>query len=129
MGVLKSQGNSYVVMVLTRTAYLTARQSKIETPYLQFQDVTVGSLSQQTQHICILLIQRRPNVEDVGPTLSKCYTNVLCFLGIYHFRYNTVYYLSIIYNNINPYPAKVICLNFHPLEVVSRHRDPQLQVG
>ena len=30
---------------------------------------------------------------------------------------------------INPYPAKVIYLNFHPLEIVSRYRDPQLQVG
>ena len=30
---------------------------------------------------------------------------------------------------VNPYPAKLIYLNFHPLEVVSRHRDPQLQVG
>ena len=29
---------------------------------------------------------------------------------------------------MNPYPAKVIHLNFHPLEVVSRYRDPQLQV-
>ena len=87
MGVLKSQGNSYVVMVLTRTAYLTARQSKIERPYLQFQDVTVGSLSQQTQHICITFIQ-------CWPALYKCYTNVLCFLGIYHFRYHAVYYLK-----------------------------------
>ena len=30
---------------------------------------------------------------------------------------------------INPYPAKLIYLNFHPFEVVSRYRDPQLQVG
>ena len=30
---------------------------------------------------------------------------------------------------IKPYPAKVIYLNFHQLEVVSRYRDPQLQVG
>ena len=30
---------------------------------------------------------------------------------------------------INPYPAKVIYLNFHPLEVVSRYRDTQLQVA
>ena len=30
--------------------------------------------------------------------------------------------------HINTYPAKVIYLNFHPLEVVSRYRDPQLQV-
>ena len=33
------------------------------------------------------------------------------------------------YGNINPYPAKLIYLNFHPLEVVSRYHDPQLQVG
>ena len=26
-------------------------------------------------------IQRRPNVFDVGATLHKCYTNVLCLLG------------------------------------------------
>ena len=29
----------------------------------------------------------------------------------------------------NPYPAKLIYLNFQPLEAVSRYRDPQLQVG
>ena len=29
---------------------------------------------------------------------------------------------------INPYPAKLINLNFHSLEVVSRFRDPQPQV-
>ena len=34
------------------------------------------------------------------------------------------------YNQIiNPCPAKLIYLNFHPLEVVSRYRDPQLQVA
>ena len=30
---------------------------------------------------------------------------------------------------INPYPAKLIYVNSHPLEVVSRYRDSQLQVG
>ena len=30
---------------------------------------------------------------------------------------------------VNPYPANLIYLNFRPLEVVSRYRDPQLQVG
>ena len=30
---------------------------------------------------------------------------------------------------INPYPAKVNNFNFQPLEVVSRYRDPQLQVA
>ena len=29
---------------------------------------------------------------------------------------------------INPYPAKLIYFNFQPFEVVSRYRDPQLQV-
>ena len=38
--------------------------------------------SQQTQNICITFIQRRTNVFDVGPTLYKCYTNVLCFAGM-----------------------------------------------
>ena len=30
------------------------------------------------QDICMTFIQCWPNVEDVGPTLYKCYTNVLC---------------------------------------------------
>ena len=38
-------------------------------------------LSQQTQNICITFIQCWTNVEDVGPTLYKCYTNVLYLLG------------------------------------------------
>ena len=38
--------------------------------------------SQQTQNICLTFVQRRPNVFDVGPTLYKCYTNVLCLLGL-----------------------------------------------
>ena len=34
-----------------------------------------------TQNICITFIQRRPNVFDVGPTLYKWYTHVLCLLS------------------------------------------------
>ena len=34
-----------------------------------------------------------------------------------------------LYNKVNPYPAKLIYLNFHSLEVVSRYRNPQLQVA
>ena len=30
---------------------------------------------------------------------------------------------------IDPYPDQLIYLNFHTLEVVSRYRDTQLQVG
>ena len=41
-----------------------------------------GVSTRQTQNICIAYVQRRPNVSDVGPTLCKYYTNVLCLLGI-----------------------------------------------
>ena len=41
----------------------------------------VRNYSQQTQNICITFIERRPNVFDVGLTLYKCYTNILCLLG------------------------------------------------
>ena len=37
--------------------------------------------SQPTQNICITFKQCWINVEDVGPTLYKCFTNVLCLLG------------------------------------------------
>ena len=32
--------------------------------------------------MCITFIQRWTNVEDVGPTLYKCCTDVLCLLGM-----------------------------------------------
>ena len=32
--------------------------------------------------MCITFVQCWTNVEDVGPTLYKCYTNVLRLLGI-----------------------------------------------
>ena len=37
--------------------------------------------SQHTQNMCITIVQCWTNVEDVGPTLYKCYTHVLCLLG------------------------------------------------
>ena len=40
-------------------------------------DKVVFTTSQQTKNICITFVQCRPNVFDVGPTLNKCYTNVL----------------------------------------------------
>ena len=41
---------------------------------------TDGLTSQQTQSICITFVQCRTNVEDVGPTMYKCYTNILYLL-------------------------------------------------
>ena len=35
------------------------------------------TITQQTQNICVTFVQRRPNFVNVGPTLYKCYTNVL----------------------------------------------------
>ena len=35
--------------------------------------------SQLTQNICITFVQSWTNVEDIGPTLYKYYTNVLCY--------------------------------------------------
>ena len=37
--------------------------------------------TQQTRNICITFVQCWTNVEDVGPALYTCYTNVLCLLG------------------------------------------------
>ena len=37
-------------------------------------------------HICITFVQCQPNIFDVGPTLYKCYTNILCLL-----RYCDIY--------------------------------------
>ena len=38
--------------------------------------------TQLTQNMCIAFLQRWTNVEDVRPTLYKCYTNVLYMLGM-----------------------------------------------
>ena len=40
-----------------------------------------SSAPQTEKGICITFEQRRPNVEDVGPTLYKCSANGMCFLG------------------------------------------------
>ena len=54
-------------------------------------DPSHQAASQQTQNMCITFEQWRTNVEDVGTTLYKCYTNVLCLLGspylsVLHYR-------------------------------------------
>ena len=41
----------------------------------------MGYPSEQ-KHICMTFKQCWTNVEDVGTTLYKCYTNVLCLLGL-----------------------------------------------
>ena len=50
-------------------------------------------------------------------------------VGVYwnmmFFRIDTAYYQFTLSNKFNPYPAKLIYLNFQALEVVSRYRDSQ----
>ena len=41
----------------------------------------------------------------------------------------TTKYVSRLISMFSPYPAELIYVNFQPLEVVSRYRDPQLQVA
>ena len=43
--------------------------------------ISASCTSQQTQNMCITFIRCRPKVFAVGPTLYKCYRNVLCLLG------------------------------------------------
>ena len=46
----------------------------------------VRTVRHQTQNICITFVQCRTNVEDVGPMLYKCYTNVLYLLRRHRFQ-------------------------------------------
>ena len=49
--------------------------------HVSMQVQTTHWCSQQTQNICMTFVQCLTNVDDVGPTLYKCYANVLCLLG------------------------------------------------
>ena len=48
---------------------------------ISFSSKQIQQSTQKTQNICITFVQRRPNVFDAGPTLYKCYKNILCSLG------------------------------------------------
>ena len=52
--------------------------SEHDTFWLSLSWFNIGC--QANTNICIIFAQRRPNVFDVGPTLCKSYTNVLCLL-------------------------------------------------
>ena len=64
------------------------------------------------------------------PTASLCQDSLpgrwLILVLVYHGHVDTFCDLG---TSINPLTAKWFNLNFHPLEVVSRWRDPQLQVS
>ena len=52
-------------------------------PDTRTEYITTGQSS--PKNICITFVQWWANVEDVGPTLYKCYANVLCLLGLWSF--------------------------------------------
>ena len=54
---------------------------QISAVYAGVQSQKAVPAFQQTKNICITFVQCWTNVEDVGPTLYKCYANVLCLLG------------------------------------------------
>ena len=49
--------------------------------YVEFSNKVCQTVSKQTQNICITFKKSLINVEEVGSTLYKCYTNMLCLLG------------------------------------------------
>ena len=87
----------------------------------------INSLAQQTQNICMPFIQCWTNVEDVGPTLYKCYANIVYWgggaLGEFN-AFNTCLYLLTFYysdlhqvervtsSNLNPCAAKTAYIRF-----------------
>ena len=48
-------------------------------------------------------------------------------MAVTHFKSRYLVFCVVIKSTFNPYPVKLIYLNFHPLEVVSRYHDPQLE--
>ena len=75
-------------MFLSRVAWRSHTVCNVRLTWKVLQDwlekyckTDLKSIAQKTQNICITFVQRRPNVFDVGPTLYKCYTNVLCLPG------------------------------------------------
>ena len=59
-------------------------------------------------------------LKKLGVLLGAMCMNISVYLGL--LSYNMGY-------SLNPLAAKLFNLNFHPLQVVSRLRDPQLQVS
>ena len=73
----------------------TRRFKAVKKTSAHFKFLSSVVLSQQLQNICITFVQPRPNVLDVGPTLYKCYTNILCLLwSCYHNSKRSCYHNS-----------------------------------
>ena len=60
--------------------FCSVSQKKCKGPYTFFFCDKNVSL-QKAQNISITFVQCWTNVKNVGPTLYKCYANILCLLG------------------------------------------------
>ena len=93
-------------------------------PWLASSKGKQSSFPENTQ----TLVYCRATVADDGPTSNQHWCNALCFRDqALNRNLVRIWYAQM--EIINPSTAKLHNLFFHPLEVVSRCRDPQLQVG
>ena len=60
-------------------------------------NINIIELSHQTRNICITFVQCWSNVEDVGPTFYKCYTNVFWGISLYGLNLIVIYYQRIFF--------------------------------
>ena len=72
--------NNAVSLILVNTQWILVTRASCYR-LAKWSGVKYSYAAQQTQNICITFMQCRTNVEDVGPALYKCYTNVLCLRG------------------------------------------------
>ena len=63
--------------------YMVSDRNWVDVSYCIIAIERCAAIPVNTQSICITFVQCWTNVEDVGPTLYKCYTNALCLLGLY----------------------------------------------
>ena len=71
--------------------------------------------AQQTRNICITFVQCWVNVEDVGPTLFKCNTNILFFSGLIPEAYFCVCHrlTSPWHVGYGHYPQRLFCTDWY----------------
>ena len=85
-----------------------------------------------------MMLRRWSSVQDIVPTSQQRHSNVCRppSITVTSPKCNpaSIFHVGSVRNSLrlkrfNPLTAKLFNLNFHPLEVVSRWRDPQLQVS
>ena len=72
----------FTLLILLRIFKTRLRATLLSVHFEENHKATpaISTSSQSARNICITFVQCWTNVEDVGPALHKCYTNVLCLL-------------------------------------------------